>query len=155
MKMNTMNSLTSTSLLQINADSVFCGISNFFNNNCSSYIFSVTSSNSLTFDDCIFKNNKIKNIKNNEGKGVFINCVFDTSVTLYKSFISSNCRVENNPISHILAHFITENACIGVPNDNAFGCNDGNCPDSNGCSLNDFSFGSLDIAFTEKIYLLF
>ena len=153
LQMNTIASLNSRHIFYLESienSNNYCGLSNFFDINISQYLFYQEMTNcKIIIDHCIFNNPNLNMRFFRGGRIDAIGCVFDFKMT--DLMIScSNCIQMNNPTSVKLAHFSTGNYCLGVPNKNASGCQNGNCPSLNGCPTGAFSFNIGDVTYTEK-----
>lgn len=93
---------------------------------------------------------------NGEKKQILVeNCVFDIQFS-FASGINNpylevkNTKVDSNAEIPTLAHFVTENACLGEEIE-AFGCQNHSCPDLRGCKPEAFEFNESkgDIIYTE------
>ena len=78
--------------------------------------------------------------------------MFDRSVSFPDRFSVKDINAIDNPETHQLSHFATENVCNGVYNKDAHGCQNDECPDLMGCPIGAFDFGNEDIQHTPKYH---
>lgn len=161
--MSTFQSLTSYRVIWINPQrkgfKYYIGMCNFYSNTCTdSLIYFDMNEVQACIGNCIFKSNSHSyTINANYNKKSFVsieNCVFDSTKNInIENHTCINCTFSKQDIkTHTLAHYIVENVCLGVKNDDAYGCKNESCPDNVGCDPDAFKFQPEDVSYTEMFH---
>lgn len=169
MLMNTFYKLDSNQIFNFNPQDGdkqydhYIGMCNFYDNNYAGLIRIDSNHHAqVCIDDCVFKNNEVNChdkyfvFPPNPIFGLqIINCIFDVAFdrsNFPNDFYEANNIVRESPISKKLAHFIVEKICLGVENNDAFGCQNGTCPGDKGCADDAFNFKPDDVSYTEMYH---
>ena len=158
-QMNTFNDITATYIISLNIQDGsnygsyldYVGYTNFIYNRLieAAVFLDMHTGTTITFEKCVFSCMKVFTNQNSDIKPLVVECVFDCDKYINNDELELvDPIIIHNPIPLDNAHYVVPGICDGVQRENAFGCNNDECPTYVSCPPDAFSFDPSDFTYT-------